>query len=125
MFARPGTLYVYRSYGVHHCANTSSGPVGTGWGILFRGGEVVEGEGVARERRGRIDELADGPGKLCQALGIDLSHDGLNLLDLASPVRLEPGEPPEMVISTPRVGITKARELPWRFVAASMASSRR
>jgi DNA-3-methyladenine glycosylase len=99
--------------------------VGTGWGILFRGGEVVEGEGIARKRRGRENGLADGPGKLCQALAIDLDHDGLNLLDPASPIRLEPGEPPEVVVSTPRVGVTKARELPWRFVAAKMASARR
>jgi DNA-3-methyladenine glycosylase len=62
MFARPGTLYVYRSYGVHHCANTSAGPVGTGWGILFRGGEVVEGEGVARKRRGRSRTANSHPG---------------------------------------------------------------
>jgi DNA-3-methyladenine glycosylase len=98
--------------------------VGTGWGILIRGGEVVEGEAVARLRRGRDDGLADGPGKLCQALGLDLSHDGLYLLDPSSPVRLEPGSAPEVVVSTPRLGISKATELPWRFVAASMAAPR-
>jgi len=125
MFARPGTLYVYRSYGVHNCANTSAGPVGTGWGILFRGGEVVEGEAIVRERRGRDSGLADGPGKMCQALGIDMTHDGLDLLDSGSPIRLEAGEPPELVIQTPRVGITKAKDRPWRFVAATMATARR
>ncbi len=125
MFARPGTLYVYRSYGVHNCANTSAGPSGTGWGILFRGGQVVEGEGVARVRRGRDTGLADGPGKLCQALGIDLSHNGLDLLALESPIRLEPGDAPEVIVSTPRVGITRAKDRPWRFVAATVASARR
>ncbi|MFQ5522629.1 MAG: DNA-3-methyladenine glycosylase [Acidimicrobiia bacterium] len=125
MFARPGTLYVYRSYGVHNCANTSAGPAGTGWGILFRGGEVVEGEAIVRERRGRDSDLADGPGKLCQALGVDLSHDGLYLLAPDSPIRLEQGDSPEVVVSTPRVGITKAKDRPWRFVAATMATARR
>ena len=51
MFERPGTLYVYRSYGIHWCANVAAGPEGVGWGILFRGGEIVDGLGVARWRR--------------------------------------------------------------------------
>ena len=123
MFQAPGTLYVYRSYGIHNCANTAVGPVGTGWGILMRGGEIVDGEGVARDRRGRLDELSNGPGKLCQALGIDLAHNGTDLLAPGSPIRLEPGPAPEMVLSTPRVGISKAQDRPWRFVAATTASA--
>lgn len=122
MFQRPGTLYVYRSYGVHHCANTATGPPGTGWGILIRGGEVVEGEGAVRRRRGRSTALADGPGKLCQALGIEMTHNGLYLLSPGSVIRLEPGPPPPVVIATPRIGISKARERPWRFVAAAATS---
>jgi DNA-3-methyladenine glycosylase len=121
MFAEPGTLYVYRSYGVHHCANTSAGPEGVGWGILIRGGEVVEGHPVARRRRGRPNQLADGPGKVCQALGIEIAHDGTHLLAGGPPLWLEPGPPPEMVVSTPRVGISKAKERPWRFVAVAAA----
>jgi DNA-3-methyladenine glycosylase len=119
MFERPGTLYVYRSYGIHWCANVAAGPEGVGWGILFRGGEVIEGLGVARLRRGREDELANGPGKLAQALGIDHSHNGSYLLDDSSPLRLEPGPAPDLVMATPRVGISQARERPWRFVAVS------
>ena len=119
MFERPGTLYVYRSYGIHHCANTAAGPVGTGWGILLRGGEVVDGEGVVKQRRGRRSELTNGPGKLCEALGLDLSHDGAYLLDPRSPVRLEPGTPPSYVMATPRVGISRAEDRPWRFVATA------
>lgn len=119
MFERPGTLYVYRSYGVHWCANVSAGPEGTGWAILFRGGEVIEGLATARARRGRESELANGPGKLCQALGIDGSHDGVDLFDPGSALRLEPGPGPQMVMATPRVGISKARDLPWRFIAAT------
>jgi DNA-3-methyladenine glycosylase len=103
MFEIPGTLYVYRSYGVHWCANVASGPEGTGWAILFRGGDVVDGMTTARSRRGRDDQLANGPGKLCQALGIDGTHDGINLLDPRSSLRLEPGTRPEMVMATPRV----------------------
>lgn len=119
MFQRPGTLYVYRSYGIHHCANTATGPVGTGWGILIRGGEVVAGLGTVRVRRGREDELTNGPGKLCEALGIELAHNGTYLLSPDSPIRLVPGETPEYVMATPRVGISKARDLPWRFVATA------
>jgi len=123
MFERPGTLYVYKSYGIHNCANTSAGPVGTGWGILIRGGDVVEGERVVRTRRRRADELTNGPGKLCEALGISIDHNGCDLLDSLSPIRMEPGERPEMVLSTPRVGIAKAKERPWRFIAATTATS--
>lgn len=123
MFARPGTLYVYRSYGIHDCANTSAGPEGTGWGILIRGGEVVDGEGVAMKRRGRPRDLANGPGKITQAMGITLDHDGVDLLDPMSIIRLEPGPAPELVLSTPRIGISRAKERHWRFVAAASAAS--
>jgi DNA-3-methyladenine glycosylase len=123
MFRSPGTLYVYRSYGIHHCANTAAGPKGIGWGILIRGGEVIEGEGVARKRRGRSDQLTDGPGKVCQALGIDLSHDGTDLLAGEPPLWLDPGESPEVIVSTPRIGISRAQDRAWRFVAAVSASS--
>lgn len=122
MFERPGTLYCYRSYGIHTCANTATGPVGQGWGVLIRGGEVVEGRGLAERRRGRQDELSNGPGKVCQALGITLDSDGTYLFDPRSAVRLEPGDAPEMVVATPRIGISKAKERPWRFVAVSQVS---
>ncbi|MEA1904184.1 MAG: DNA-3-methyladenine glycosylase [Actinomycetota bacterium] len=119
MFEAAGTLYVYRSYGIHNCANTAVGPVGTGWGILIRGGTIIEGEGTVRRRRGRTDELANGPGKICEGLGIDLEHNGTDLLDPNSEIRLEPGERPELVLSTPRIGISKAEERSWRFVVAT------
>ncbi len=125
MFERPGTLYVYRSYGVHWCANVAAGPEGTGWGILFRGGEVISGLVGARARRGGRSDLANGPGKLTQALGIDGRHDGTYLLEDGSPLRLEAGQSPDLVMATPRVGISKAVDLPWRFVAASVAGAGR
>jgi DNA-3-methyladenine glycosylase len=123
MFRRPGTLYVYRSYGIHHCANSAAGPEGVGWGILIRGAEIVEGTGVAARRRGRSTDLADGPGKLSQALGIDLGHNGTDLLDPTSVIHLRSGEPPEYVMATPRIGISRARERMWRFVAAAQLSA--
>jgi len=122
MFERPGTLYVYRSYGIHWCANVAAGPEGVGWGILFRGGEVVEGLDTARLRRGREDHLANGPGKLAQALGIDQSHNGSYLLDESSPLHLQPGPAPDLVMATPRVGISNAKDRPWRFVAVASAT---
>lgn len=122
MFRAPGTLYVYRSYGIHYCANTAVGPEGVGWGILIRGGEVVTGNSVAGRRRGFRSDLADGPGKLCQALGITLEHNGTFLLDDVSDIHLEPGPRPEFVMATPRVGISKARDRPWRFVSATQLS---
>jgi DNA-3-methyladenine glycosylase len=122
MFGRPGTLYVYRSYGIHWCANVAAGPEGIGWGILFRGGEIVDGIGVARSRRGRERDLANGPGKLTQALGVDHSHDGTFLFDTSSPIRLEPGPTPALVMATPRVGISQAIDRPWRFVAVTPAT---
>ncbi|HSJ84482.1 MAG TPA: DNA-3-methyladenine glycosylase [Acidimicrobiia bacterium] len=124
MFERPGTLYVYRSYGIHWCANVAAGPEGVGWGILFRGGEVVEGLDTARLRRGREDHLANGPGKLAQALGIDQSHNGSYLLDDSSPLHLQPGPAPDLVMATPRVGISHAKERPWRFVAMASGVDR-
>lgn len=124
MFERPGTLYVYRSYGIHACANVAAGPEGIGWGILFRGAEIVAGLTVAQWRRGRTGGLTDGPGKLTQALGIELAHNGCYLLDPDSPIRLEPGDPVDMVMATPRIGVSRAKERPWRFVAVQQVSPR-
>jgi hypothetical protein len=90
-----------------------------GWGILFRGGEIVHGLGVARSRRGRQRDLANGPGKLTQALAVDHSHDGTDLFDGSSPIRLEVGPTPPLVMATPRVGISQAIDRPWRFVAVA------
>lgn len=123
MFAKPGTLYVYRSYGIHNCANTAAGPEGTGWGILIRGGEVIDGEAIAARRRGRRTEIANGPGKLCQALGITIDLNGIDLLDPTSIITLEEGDGPEIVMATPRIGISKGRDLPWRFVSATQLSA--
>lgn len=116
MFGAAGTLYVYRSYGIHWCANVATGPGGQGQAVLIRGGKVVEGEPTVVRRRGRTDHLADGPGKLTQALGITGDHDGTSVF--GGPVRLEPGLVPDpaAIRATPRVGITREVERLWRFV---------
>ena len=115
MFGPPGTAYVYRSYGIHWCLNVATG---NGAAVLLRGGEPVAGVEVIRRRRGRTDGLTDGPGKLAQALGVTGEHDGTSLLD--GVVRLLPGTAAgdDVVVATPRVGITRATDLPWRFVLA-------
>ncbi len=123
MFERAGTLYCYRSYGVHTCANSAAGPAGIGWGILIRGGDIIDGEGIVRQRRKRSDELTNGPGKVCEALGITIAHNGIYMLDPASPVRLEAGPTPDFVMATPRIGISKAKDRPWRFVAVTQVTA--
>ena len=123
MFEGPGTLYVYRSYGVHWCANVVVGPRGEASAVLIRGGAPVVGRVRMQERRGRADHLADGPGRLCAALGITGAHNGTSLNH--GPVRLTPraiGKPFE-IESGPRIGITRGVDLPWRFVARGIDGS--
>lgn len=123
MYDAPGTLYVYRSYGVHWCANVVTGPVGEPSAVLLRGGVPLAGVERMQERRGRVDHLADGPGKLCAALGITGEHDGTSLRH--GPVRLLPrrtAEPIELEATT-RIGITRAADRLWRFVARGIDGS--
>lgn len=117
MFGPAGTLYVYRSYGVHWCANVVTGSAGEGEAVLIRGGRVVEGKETVIRRRGRPDHLADGPGKLAQALGITGEHDGTSVI--TGSVRLEPGPPadPASVRAIPRIGITREVDRLWRFTS--------
>jgi len=125
MFGPPGRLYVYFSYGVHWCANVVVAPSGVGSAVLLRAGDVVEGEDVARVRRpaARVArDLARGPARLTQALAIGKDDKGADLLDPASPVRLHHGPAPFSVSTGPRVGISLATELPWRFWETDAAS---
>ena len=121
MFRGPGTLYVYRSYGVHWCANVVTGPPGIGAAVLIRSGLPLRGEDLMRRRRGRASDLCSGPGKLCQALGITGAHDGVDLL-AGHDVELVPGRSVEWH-ATPRIGISRATEHPWRFVADDLGGS--
>jgi DNA-3-methyladenine glycosylase len=127
MFGPPGRLYVYRSYGIHWCANIVCGPAGTGSALLLRAIEPVAGlqEMWTDRPRARIEtDLGSGPGKLCAALGITGDHDGTDLSDEQGPVRLvappdtNPGRGRPSVVIGPRVGITRAVERPWRFALA-------
>ncbi|MBA3590243.1 DNA-3-methyladenine glycosylase [Methylibium sp.] len=115
MFGPPGHAYVYRSYGIHWCLNFVCREVGHGAGVLIRALEPIAGLDVMRQRRGVIDErlLCAGPGRLCQALAITREHDG-RALD-APPFELQPETAPIAVVVGPRIGISKAMEMPWRF----------
>ncbi|NNC74945.1 MAG: DNA-3-methyladenine glycosylase [Acidimicrobiia bacterium] len=115
MFGPPGTVYVYRSYGIHWCMNVVTGAEGEGGAVLLRGGEVLEGLETAKRRRGRTDHLADGPGKLCQALAVSGDEDGSVINQGPIELLARESEPP-VIEATPRVGISKAVDRPWRFV---------
>jgi DNA-3-methyladenine glycosylase len=125
LFGPPARAYVYRSYGIHALVNAVCEPEGVGAAVLIRALEPLDGLDVMRARRGleRPQELCSGPGKLTQALDIELELNGSDLL--GGPVAIEPPRPgweaPELLVG-PRVGITKAAELPWRFCAAGSRS---
>ena len=113
MFGPPGVLYVYRSYGIHWCLNLVCGD-GPGSAVLLRALEPTVGLGEMSERRGTNDVrlLCSGPGRLGQALAVTREQNGLRLD--APPFELIPGDPVEVVVG-PRIGITKAVDVPWRF----------
>ncbi len=117
MFGPPGRLYVYRSYGMHWCANIVTGAEGEGSAVLIRAGMPLEGAEVMAARRGRDDHLADGPGKLCEALGITGVDDGADLF-AGGDLRLAPDGAPPAHVRRRRVGISRAVDVEWRFVAA-------
>ena len=116
LFGPGGHLYVYFSYGMHWAANIACGPEGTASGVLLRAGQVVDGLELARSRRGRATDrdLARGPGRLTQALGIDAAHLGTPVLG-GGPIQLQPGTPPATITTGPRVGVSAEADRPWRF----------
>jgi DNA-3-methyladenine glycosylase len=115
MFGPPGYAYVYRSYGVHWCLNFVCGEEGVADAVLIRALEPTAGieEQRRRRRAEALRSLCSGPGKLCQALGISGEHNGLSLE--APPFRLEPRVEAPEIFTGPRIGITKATELTWRY----------
>lgn len=117
MFARGGLAYVYLSYGIHRCFNVGSGEKGRGEAVLVRALEPFEGLETMRKARGgkSLPQLCSGPGKLCQAMGIDLSHNGVSLTGSSLGILV----PRERLVGnigrSGRIGISKAVDLPYRF----------
>jgi len=115
MFGPPGHAYVYRSYGIHWCLNFVCREAGHGAGVLIRAIEPLAGLDVMRARRQHHDErlLCAGPGRVGQALGVTRAHDGLSLQ--APPFELTPPAEALALVVGPRIGISKAVDVPWRF----------
>lgn len=115
MFGPPAHAYVYRSYGIHWCLNFVCREAGHGAGVLIRALEPVAGLDTMRARRDAGDErlLCSGPGKLCQALGITRAHNGMPLAQ--APFVLLPAAADVALVAGPRIGISKAVDVPWRF----------
>lgn len=120
MFGEAGHLYVYFSYGMHWGSNAVCGEVGQGWGVLLRALEPIAGLDLIQAARPSIrrpHELASGPGRLSQAMGINKALDGADLVTNDRAIRIVSDRTPpsaEPVVG-PRIGITKAVDLPWRW----------
>jgi len=128
MFGPPGHAYVYFTYGMHFCVNLVCLGNGSASAVLLRAGRIIEGEELARARRTRgttkipFRDLARGPARLCQALDIDRSLDGADVCVPDSPLRMRWPDASttarsvdRKILSGPRVGISVAAEVPWRF----------
>jgi len=122
MFGEPGVLYVYFTYGMHHCSNLVCGPQGAAGAVLLRAGEVVEGLEVARSRRpGVVDrDLARGPARLAMTLALTLDQNAMDTTASQSPFAVHPAGSGSVTVRTgPRVGVSgpggDADAFPWRF----------
>jgi DNA-3-methyladenine glycosylase len=115
MFGPPGFAYVYRSYGIHWCVNFVCEEEGSASAVLIRALQPTHGISAMRRRRRLHDErsLCSGPGKLTEALGITMAHNGLPLD--APPIVLHARTKKPAIVTGVRIGITKAVELPWRY----------
>ncbi len=120
MFGVPGLAYVYVSYGMHHCLNVVTEREGEAAAVLIRAVEPTVGVALMRQRRGASipdRDLCRGPGRLCQAFALTLADDGTDLLGSNLWIAATPGDPSDIPIAaTPRIGITRAADWPWRFV---------
>jgi len=121
MFRGGGHLYVYRSHGIHFCANVVTGSEGDGQAVLLRALEPLSGIERMREARGGVGDrlLCAGPGRLCQALSIDIADDGIDLT--SAPIWITARTGRVVVRATPRIGISSAADRQWRFVDAGSA----
>jgi DNA-3-methyladenine glycosylase len=118
LFSEPGTAYVYRSYGIHALLNAVCEPPEVGAAVLIRALEPLHGAELMRARRGleRLEDLCSGPGKLTQALGVELTENNTSLVD--GPIGIHPAVRTPDLVASVRIGITKAAELEWRFSEA-------
>lgn len=119
MFGSPGYLYVYFTYGMHHCVNIVTGPKGSGEAVLIRAVQAVSGTELMRQRRGNKpdDQLTNGPAKFAQAFGINRKHNGEFVIGDGE-FRLLPGLKLADIVQTTRIGISREKEKPWRFYIA-------
>lgn len=114
MYETPGRLYVYFTYGMHHCMNVVCEQAGVAGAVLLRAAEPLAGTEIMEFRRGRGGrELSNGPAKLCQALEIDLDWNGADLVD--GSMGLWPLRKPKRLAKSSRIGIRRGRELQLRF----------
>ncbi|HZB09022.1 MAG TPA: DNA-3-methyladenine glycosylase [Rubrobacter sp.] len=118
IFGPPGIAYVYLSYGTHNLLNVVCEPEGVGSAVLIRALRPSDGEDLMERRRGRARDLCNGPGRLTQALGVDLSYDGQDLTSGSLTIS-DKGAPPEGLVETTRIGITRGTDLPWRYLIDS------
>ena len=120
IFGEPGLAYVYLIYGAHKMVNANCEEEGKGSAVLIRALNPLEGRDLMAERRGKLD-LCTGPGKLTQALGIELYQDGHDLT--RAPLTIRWGAPPEgEIISTTRIGLSRGTELPYRYLVLDDAN---
>lgn len=121
MFGPPGHLYVYFTYGMHYCCNIVTGPPGHGSAVLIRALEPLEGlAAMNQNRRGLAEhQLTNGPAKLCQALLIDKALNGHNLRERPLQLQVKPPLAQDSIIQTTRIGISRAKDVPWRFYIRS------
>lgn len=116
MFGPAGHLYVYFTYGMHYCCNIVTGVTGEGSAVLIRAVEPLNGEDLMRSLRPVAGvQVSNGPAKLCQALSVDTSMNGHDITQPPLELILAPKIPEDSIVSTPRIGISRAKDLLWRF----------
>jgi DNA-3-methyladenine glycosylase len=116
IFGAPGLAYVYLSYGIHFLLNVVCEEEGVGSAVLIRALRPMEGEDLMVQRRGRTNSLCNGPGKLTQAIGVNLGYDGRELT--GGGLTISWGPPEGEIVSTTRIGISRGVDLPWRYLLA-------
>jgi DNA-3-methyladenine glycosylase len=117
MFGPPGHLYVYFTYGMHHCMNVVCGPAGKGAAVLIRAVEPLEGDAIMIQNRGGRGGwgVTNGPAKVCQAFAINKQWNGHDLHSEPFQLLERPALQPERIVQTTRIGIKQAADVPWRF----------